>query len=152
MTDGSLYLSYLSGDDNGLTLLIERYGNSLTFYINGYLHDIPESEDLMIEAFSYLVAKKPRIAEGCFKTYLYKSARNLALRQVSKQRQNRCFSFDELARDPDGETLLEEVIDTEERRRILHICMGQLSPDYCEVLHLVYFEGGLSTFFCTEII
>ena len=35
--------------------------------------------------------------------------------------------------------LLEEVIKTKERNRILHGCMEQLNPDYREALYLVYF-------------
>lgn len=57
MADEALYKAYLDGDDAGLALLMERYGNRLTFYINGYLHDIHDSEDLMIEAFAYLISK-----------------------------------------------------------------------------------------------
>ena len=34
----------------------------------------------MIEAFSYLFTKKPRIRDGGFKAYLYKTARHMALR------------------------------------------------------------------------
>ena len=58
--DEILYRRFLDGDDEGLALLMERYGSSLTLYIDGYLHDIHEAEDLMIEAFAYLIAKKPR--------------------------------------------------------------------------------------------
>ena len=36
--------------------------------------------------------------------------------------------------------LAEEVIRTEERNRILHFCMGEMNPDYREVLYLTYFE------------
>ena len=42
---------------------------------------------------------------------------------------------------PDGRLLAEEVIQTEERNRILHFCMGEMNPDYREVLYLTYFEG-----------
>ena len=33
-----------------------------------------------------------------------------------------------------------EVIRTEERNRVLHFCMGEMNPDYREVLYLTYFE------------
>ena len=69
--DEMLYRSFLRGDDDGLQLLMERYGNSLTLYIDGYLHDIHEAEDLMIEAFAYFVAKKPHIRDGGFRASLY---------------------------------------------------------------------------------
>lgn len=140
ITDETLCRRYLEGDESGLAALIERYGNSLTFYINGYLHDINDAEDLMIEAFAYLTIKKPRIREN-FKAYLYKTARHLALRFVAKSRRQLCFGFDDLGQEPQSKTLIEEVIQTEERDRILHLCMEQLNLDYREALYLVYFEN-----------
>ena len=59
--DEELYRQYLRGDEAGLEALMRKYGNPLTLYINGYLHDVHEAEDLMIEVFSYLFTKKPRI-------------------------------------------------------------------------------------------
>ncbi len=120
---------------------MERYGDSLTFYINGYLHDLNESEDLMVEAFSYLIAKKPKIRDGGFRGYLYKTARHLALRHKEKKRSRQTFCFDELEAVTENRAFLEDVIQTEERNRILHLCMEQLSQDYREALYLVYFEN-----------
>ena len=61
--DEDLYRQYLSGDETGLDSLMQKYGNSLTLYINGYLHDLHEAEDLMIDVFSYLFTKKPSIRD-----------------------------------------------------------------------------------------
>ena len=66
-TDEEFYKQYLCGDEAGLESLMKKYGDPLTLYINGYLHDVHEAEDLMIEAFSYLFTKKPRIRDGGFK-------------------------------------------------------------------------------------
>lgn len=84
-TDEEFYKQYLCGDEAGLEALIKKYGDPLTLYINGYLHDVHEAEDLMIEAFSYLFTKKPRIRDGGFKAYLYKAARHMALRRKSRR-------------------------------------------------------------------
>ena len=63
----------------------------------------------------------------------------MALRHKSKRK---ClFRLDELTDESDGQLLVEEVIRTEERNRILHFCMGEMNPDYREVLYLTYFEG-----------
>ena len=140
-TDEILYSHYLEGDESGLTTLMERYGDSLTFYINGYLSDMDEAEDLMIEAFAYLIAKKPRIQEGKFKAYLYKTARHLALRLATKNRKQRCFSFEDMEKELESGILIEEIVCTEERDRTLHFCMDRLNPDYREALYLVYFEN-----------
>lgn len=59
MTDEELYRAYLAGDEAGLRTLMERYGDSLTLYLSGYIHDLHDAEDLMIEAF----ARTARAAE-----------------------------------------------------------------------------------------
>lgn len=141
ITDETFYDQYLEGEESGLTELIERYGTSLTYYINGYLHDVNSAEDLMIEAFAYITIKKPRIRGGCFKPYLFKTARHLALRLAAKNRQHRCFGFEDMWKEPESKMLIEEVVQTEERNRILHMCMEQLNSDYREALYLVYFEN-----------
>ena len=137
--DEVFYRQYLNGDDAGLEALMEKYGDPLTVYLDGYLHDIHEAEELMLDVFAYLFTKKPRIREGGFKAYLYKAARHMALRHRSKRRL--MFSLDALTDEPDGQLLAEEVIGTAERNRILHGCMGEMNPDYREVLYLTYFEG-----------
>ena len=137
--DEELYRQYLCGDEAGLVALMKKYGNPLTLYINGYLHDIHEAEDLMIEVFSYLFAKRPHIRDGGFRAYLYKAARHLALRHKSIRRHH--FCLDDLTKEPEGGKLVDEVIRTKERNQILHLCMGELHPDYREALYLTYFEG-----------
>ena len=44
VTDEELYGQYLCGDETGLELLIKKYGDPLTLYIDGYLHDVHEAE------------------------------------------------------------------------------------------------------------
>ena len=139
ISDEELYRQYLHGGEAGLEALMKKYGDLLTLYINGYLHDVHEAEDLMIEVFSYLFTKKPRIRDGGFKAYLYKAARHMALRHKSRRRL--FFNLDDLTEEPDGQTLVDEVIRTKERDQILHFCMDELNPDYREALYLTYFEG-----------
>jgi len=52
--DEALYRQYLSGDDTGLEALMKQYGDPLTMYIDGYLHDVHEAEELMLDVFAYL--------------------------------------------------------------------------------------------------
>lgn len=63
ISDKTAYRRYLDGEEKAADLLVERYGDALTLYINGYIKDIHEAEDLMIEAFSQLFAKE-RPIEG----------------------------------------------------------------------------------------
>lgn len=139
MTDEELYRRYLEGDEAGLSELMQKYGNALTLYIDGYLGDIHEAEDLMIEVFSYLLTKRPQIRAGGLKAYLHKAARHMAFRHKKKRRV--VFSLEQLQQEPEAEMLLEEVIGDRERNRILHLCMGRLHTEYREALYLTYFEG-----------
>ena len=89
--DESLYHQYLSGDDVGLEALMRKYGDPLTLYIDGYLNDVHEAEELMLDVFAYLFTKKPKIRDGGFKAYLYKAAQHMALRHSrSRCRWYRC--------------------------------------------------------------
>ncbi len=141
ISDETLYHRYSDGDESGLESLMERYGNSLTFYINGYIHDIHDAEDLMIEAFARMILKHPNLRDGGFKSYLYKTARHLALRFLAKNKLCYCFDLEKLKNEPESEILIEDIVKTQERDQILHLCMEQLSPDYREVLYIVYFEN-----------
>ena len=86
VSDETAYRKYLAGDEAAAQLLVERYGDALTLYISGVLGDIHEAEDLMIEAFAHIFAKERPIQDGCFKAYLYKTGRNLALRCKTRRR------------------------------------------------------------------
>ena len=124
MTDEALYRRYLDGDEDALGALMERYGTKLTLYLDGYLRDLHEAEDLMIEAFAYLIAK-----------------RHMALRLLRKKRAGNCFSLDALTEEPEARELVEETVQSAERARLLRDCMAELREDYREALFLVYFEG-----------
>lgn len=140
LSDESAYLQALDGDDAAAALLVERYGDALTLFVHGYLQDLSDAEDLMLEAFSLLLCKRrPISAPGSFRAYLYKTARNLALRHRQKHRLH-LFSLDELPFEPAGETLAETDLLREERHRQLYAALLKLKPQYREALYLVYFE------------
>ena len=140
VSDEAAYRWYLSGEEKAADLLAERYGDALTLYINGYIKDIHEAEDLMIEAFAQLFAKERLIGgKGSFKAYLYKTARHLALRHNQKHR----FVFlrlDELDFEPQSDTLIDTDLLRSERDRQLYDALEKLKAEYREALYLVYFE------------
>ena len=141
LLDETVYRRYLDGDERAADLLVERHGDALTLYIHGYIKDIHEAEDLMIEAFSRLFAKeRPLTGEGSFKAYLYKTARNLALRHKGKRRLL-FLRMDELDFDPPSDVLTEADYLRSERDRQLYAALEKLRKDYREALYLVYFEG-----------
>ena len=138
ITDERLFERLVAGEQECLRPLMERHGDSLTLYVNGYIHDIDAAEDLMIEAFSRMLAKRTRLREGGFKPYLYKTARNLALHHIRQSA--RFMSVDDLENEPAGVVEIEEHILCDERERALYRCLAEIPSDYREALYLVYIE------------
>ena len=138
-TDERCFSDFLEGNESGLRTLMDRYGDSLTLYINGYLDDLHDSEDLMIEAFSRIIAKRPRLVDGGFRPYLYKTARNLALRHL--ERRKRVFSLEHLELEPEDARRVDATVFSTDTSRIVRNCLDKLPEDYREALYLVYIEG-----------
>ena len=67
--DEALFERLVDGDQEALRPLMERYGDALTLYVNGYVHDVDAAEDIMIEAFSRMLAKRPQMRRSGFKPY-----------------------------------------------------------------------------------
>ena len=140
ISDETVYRRYLDGKDKAADLLVERYGDALTLYINGYIKDIHEAEDLMIEAFSRIFAKeRPIEGDGSFKAYLYNTARHLALRHEQKRRLV-FLRLDELDFEPQSDALADTALLLGERDRCLYAALEKLKAEYREALYLVYFE------------
>ncbi len=78
LNDDELYRLYLSGRMEAGDELMLRHGNGLTAYISSFLKSPSDAEDLMFDCFTVILVDRPGIAEGCFKTYLYRIARNKA--------------------------------------------------------------------------
>ena len=139
ISDEEAYRQYLDGIEQGADILVDRYGDALTYYIHGYIHDIHESEDLMIEAFSKIFAKeRPIKGNGSFRAYLYKTARRLAGNAIKKHRVY--IGLEELPFELPGEALAETSLFENERKKQLYEAMEELKPEYQEALYLVYFE------------
>ena len=115
----------------------------LTLYINGYIKDIHEAEDLMIEAFSKIFAKERPIAgNGSFKAYLYKTARNLALRHKRKTPPSSFSRIDDLDFEPPGKMLADDQRSLrKERDRQLYAALDKLKPEYREAC-IPHLPGG----------
>ena len=73
VSDDELYERYKNGDTSAYDELILRYKDGLTAYLNVILGSVPDAEDMMIEAFAYIMEKKPQISSGNFKAYLFQA-------------------------------------------------------------------------------
>lgn len=136
--DEALFERLVAGDQECLRPLMERYGDALTLYVNGYAHDVDAAEDIMIEAFSRMLAKRPQMRRNGFKPYLYKTARNLALRHINMR--SRFMSVDDLGDVTEGGERVEDSLLRDERDRALYRCLEKIPADHREALYLVYIE------------
>ena len=141
ISDETAYRRYLRGDQEAADLMVERHGDALMLYISACIKDMHEAEDLMIEAFARIFAKeRPIRGEGAFKAYLYRTARNLALRHLKKHRFIP-LRIEALNFEPQFDRPVEAELDRSEDRRQLYLALRKLKPEYREALYLVYFAG-----------
>ena len=141
LTDTELYRQFLTGNVSAYDELLIRLGDGLTLFLNGYLHNWQDAEDLMIEAFARIMAKKPSIREGGFKAYLYKTARNLASRFHERAARRHEFALDDIEEARAEGMLPEEQALDEEKKEALHACLDRIDPELREALWLIYWEG-----------
>ena len=140
ITDELLYQRYHSGDESAAEELVKRYADALTLYLYGCIQDFHEAEDLMIEAFSRIFAKeRPIMGDGSFKAYLYKTARNLALRHSQKHR-HLFLWIDDLDFELPDKIQAETMVFQNERDRQLYAALDKLKPEYREAVYLIYLE------------
>lgn len=141
--DETLYSRYLKTRDQGaFRELLERHKESMILFINGFVHNLDDAEELMLDAFAE-VAAGPTLFSGrsSFKTWLFSIGKNKALMFLRKQRRMPMAdeAVPEETADP-GETPELQII-SDERNRQVYKALGQLNEEYRQILILLYFEN-----------
>jgi RNA polymerase sigma-70 factor (ECF subfamily) len=149
MTDDGLYRAYLAGDNAAGDALMLRCADALTAYLAALLHSAEDAEDLMLDCFSVILVNKPRIAEGNFRAYLFKTARNKARRLWKLRLKEREFRPDETL--PSAADSPEADVWAGERSAIVQRCLNRIAPQYREALWLVY-DADLSYAQAAEVL
>ena len=136
VNDDILYRQYLAGDLSAGDQLMLRYGDQLMAYLDAFLHNAHDAEDLMLDCFAVILVNKPEIREGNFPAYLFRVARYKANRLWRIRLKKTEFSLDEtlISR---GSTP-EEYSEKYERNMVLYSCLNRIAPQYREALWLVY--------------
>ena len=140
VSDDELYGQYLAGDDTAIDILIRKYTGRLILYLNGLTHQTQDSEDLVIETFAALVAKKPTIRPGNFQAYLYRAVRNRAVTLHIFRRKREVFALDEAQVEATQAVRPEDEYLRDEHRQTVHRCLNRIDPELREALWLVYCE------------
>ncbi len=132
----TLYKRFFQGEKEAVAELAQKYRQGLILFINGYVRDADEAEDLASDTFAALLVKRPKIKDTSkFKTYLFSMAKHLALSRLRKRKKERNIERD-ASHLADPELLLIE----DERRKALAAAIATLPTEYRETLLLRYFE------------
>lgn len=137
-TDETLYRRFLhEHNEEDFRVLLERHREQLLLFLNGYVHNLEDAEELMLDAFAEVAAGASVFQErSSFKTWLFSIGKKQALMYLRKARLRR----DRQSLEP-GEVPLPELdILRSERDRQLYRALGALNEDYRQALTLLYFE------------
>lgn len=138
------YLRFLKGDQSGMRAIVELYWDSMLLFTNGYVHNLSDAEDIAQEALIKLSVKRPKLREEPqLRSYLLKICRNLAINHVKKKKRTVMMPHETAELVEDEINSIEEVenrMQLEDSKRLLHEAMQQLRQDYREVLYLRYFS------------
>ena len=126
-------------NENDLRILLERHRESLILFLNGYVHNLKDAEELMLDAYAEAVAERASFGgKSSFKTWLFSIGKKLALMHMRKNRQFSLLSEEQTAAVTPAPELS---ILQEERYGQLYQALSKLRNEYREVLILLYFEG-----------
>ncbi|MBR6020079.1 MAG: RNA polymerase sigma factor [Lachnospiraceae bacterium] len=141
MTDEELYNRYLKYQDEAdIRVLFERHRDGLILFINGFVHNLADAEELMIDSFAEVSAGKSIFMwRSTFKTWLFSIGKKLALMHLRKAGRVEFVPVDD--EQPDRSETPDLQILEEERNRQLYGALAQINPDYSRVLMLLYFDG-----------
>ena len=136
----SSYRRFLNGDESAFDEIMKELFDNLVFFIDRYVHDIHAAEDIAIDAFSDLVVNKHRYNfKVTLKTYLFMLGRSRALNYIKHRKVIDFVELTEAVNTAEQETL-EEIILSDERKRIVNNALELLTDDMRVVVHLIYFE------------
>lgn len=134
------YHRYLDGDKASFDNIINSLRNSLTLFINRYVHNITAAEDICIDVFMELIVHKHRYNfRTSLKTYLFMIGRSKALDYIKHNKKLEMVDIDNY--DIADEKQLEDLVIQNERHQKLNKAILQLPDEMKYAVHLVYFEG-----------
>ena len=138
----SSYRRFLDGDESAFDEIMKELFDNLVFFIDRYVHDIHAAEDIAIDVFSDLVVNKHRYNfKVTLKTYLFMLGRSRALNYIKRRK---VIDFVDITHADDTfaeQKSLEEIILSDEKKRIVNDALRSLSEDMRVVIHLIYFEN-----------
>ena len=137
-TDEVLYNRFLAEHhENDFRILLERHRESLVLFLYGFVHNMDDAEEIMLDAFAEAATGNAFSRKSFFKTWLFAIGKHLALMWIRKHR----FSSCELTVENAGTVPPPDLdILKNEQNTQLYSALQRLNSDYRQILILLYFE------------
>lgn len=137
--DKKLYNEFLSGNKIAFDNLIGKYQKNVTYFISRYVKDLDAAEDIFQDVVLYLLENRFSYdSKYSFKSYLYIIAKSKAINYIKKHNVEEDISKYE---NNATQTLLEDVIFSNERKAKIQKVINNLKTDYQIVIYLTQIEG-----------
>ncbi len=137
----SSYHRFLMGDKNGFSQIVFEYYDGLVLYLNTWLNNLDDAEDMAQETLAVLISKKPTFnGRSSFKTWLYAIGRNVTVKFLRKNHKMIVSAPEEMGLLSTQEQDVAREYFADEEKQALHRCLLRLNPDFRRVLWLKYFE------------
>ncbi len=134
-TDEALYILYFDNNIDALEELVKRYSDMLVLFVNKYINNMEDAEDIMMNTFMAIMLHKIKFKNhSSFKTYIFSIAKHKAIDYLRKNKLKCCFMFNI------DEYNLEEQLISENLNKNIIKNLKKLPKEYEEVLYLSYFE------------
>ena len=121
----SSYHRFLEGDREGITELVDVYYDGLVLFLNTWLNNLHDAEDMAEETLVVLTTRKPEFTGQ----FLRKNRRTVTV--PPEDMTKLAESEQDAARD----------FFADEEKQALHRCLVRLRPEYRRILWLRYFES-----------
>ena len=138
----SSYRRFLDGDECAFEEIMLTYRDGLTYFIDGFVHDIMTAEDIAIDVFTYLLTdpKKYNFSTS-LKTYLYMLGRSRALDNLRRRKGQITVDPADVESEMADRDSLEKAVIADERSRIVNRALMQLPERMRNAVYLIFFEG-----------
>lgn len=131
----------LQGDTNAFGELVERYHKGLCIYLVNLLNDDMQAEDIAQDAFIRAFDRLETYNSNySFSTWLYKIARNLALRYLENSTKLAPTFDTNMIETPTTESA-QDSFQKDEQTASIQKAIASLKPEYQEVINLYYWNG-----------
>ena len=139
--DGALVAAFQGGDEFAFVTLYDRYKAPVFAFCAKMLLDRAAAEDALQETFVRVYEHRDRLARGAaFRSWLFTIARNHCLNVLRKAKWTEPLPEHAEPPAPNAQTPFDELLRSE-RVALVTAYLGQLSPEYREVLVLREYQN-----------